>query len=195
LQYVDVIPFDMLAAPGAHTYATASDMQLRQTLLDAFAYPKPTTDDDDQYRIALLHIPSQVLTDQDVADRIRLDMQKRARKEVDACYRKRQLEQHLDDNPRRQRQRLDTRKRSRSQDRRPPSRDITASDHVHEREFWAARKALKSQAILDKVGDRMCSVDNAPAYESDEKAAKKHKKRAKKAQKKLKKLKKKRKAD
>ncbi|RHY09549.1 hypothetical protein DYB25_003716 [Aphanomyces astaci] len=53
LQYVDVIPFDMLAAPGAHTYATASDMQLRQTLLDAFAYPKPTTDDDDQYRIAL----------------------------------------------------------------------------------------------------------------------------------------------
>ncbi|RQM25429.1 hypothetical protein B5M09_008497 [Aphanomyces astaci] len=142
-----------------------------------------------------LHIPSQVLTDQDVADRIRLDMQKRARKEVDACYRKRQLEQHLDDNPRRQRQRLDTRKRSRSQDRRPPSRDITASDHVHEREFWAARKALKSQAILDKVGDRMCSVDNAPAYESDEKAAKKHKKRAKNAQKKLKKLKKKRKAD
>ncbi|RHY29097.1 hypothetical protein DYB32_005424 [Aphanomyces invadans] len=99
---------------------------------------------------ASLQIASSIFTDQEVAEQLRLDVQKRASK-----------------------------------------------DHDNEREFWAARKALKTQAILDQVGERVCSLENAPGYDSsspDELAKKKQKKLAKKAKKATKKLKKKHKA-
>ncbi|ETW08167.1 hypothetical protein H310_02504 [Aphanomyces invadans] len=186
---------------------------------------------------ASLQIASSIFTDQEVAEQLRLDVQKRAskvrdqgvfaytqpmaptqninkgfllntiksvdthnqRQEVDACYRKRQLEKRLHADSRSHR-RHDSRKRSRSNER-PVSRDMketrTSEDHDNEREFWAARKALKTQAILDQVGERVCSLENAPGYDSsspDELAKKKQKKLAKKAKKATKKLKKKHKA-
>ncbi|CAK4255141.1 unnamed protein product [Aphanomyces euteiches] len=88
------------------------------------------------------------------------------RQEIDACYRQRELDRKLEQDRRRNRSIERHRKRSRSRERESKRHDPTHSTSMNEREFWAARKAEKTQLIREQVAGRECTIENAPAYES-----------------------------
>ncbi|OQR88157.1 hypothetical protein ACHHYP_07310 [Achlya hypogyna] len=122
------------------------------------------------------------------------------RQEIDECYRKRDLEVKV--RSRRSRSRSQSRgrrRRSASPVRRKP-RSPSPTRDADERAFWAERKAARTAELLSALGDRVCTLENAPNYdesssdyedERDEtRAAKKLRKAAKKAKKAAKKAKK-----